>query len=136
MLALKLLECRPVNKMNRAVSILLFFSISLIGLLIDISIFQGLLKLIKSPFLASSISSFAAISFVFIAYRFIKLGSYYSNKQFVVWVFYQIITISVYSILIANLLVSGFAPYVAKLSLVPLSFLLNFIVLNKILRIN
>lgn len=120
--------------MNFTSTFFRFFLISLIGLLIDISIFVILLDVINFPFLVSLLSSFTAITFVFITYRFFSLGVFYSGKQFLIWLCYHIISATAYSLCIANLLLIGFAPYIAKLSLAPISFLLNFLVLNKIIK--
>ena len=111
-----------------------FFLVSLIGLIIDVALFLYLLRNFNDAFLTNIVSSIVAVSFVFVAYRYLKIGKVYSFLQHFFWLIYQLVTILCFSYIIHLMIVINTPPLFAKLIILPITFSLNYLVLNRIIN--
>ncbi|MCT7593193.1 GtrA family protein [Aliarcobacter butzleri] len=113
-----------------------YFYVSLIGLSLDVVIYYTLLHIFgMEVFFANLISSFCAISFVYIMSTkeiFDKQGSILS---YAIYIIYHIISINIYSYLVSYIHYQyGFNPLISKAVTVPLSFITNFIFISVLVK--
>jgi putative flippase GtrA len=113
-----------------------FGLISLIGFFVDVQLFILLLRVEVSPFISSIISSTIAITIVFVLTTvFIKKKNVQKvYDKYLYWVLYQVLSILFFSKLVSLLMVFGYEAITSKLSVVPLSFISNYIVIEMILK--
>jgi putative flippase GtrA len=119
--------------LNLIFQFLRFGIVSLIGLVIDVA---GFLLFVQSSidyFYASLLSSLIAVSFVFLVSGYwIFRRNKFSIQKYIFWVFYQVLNIIFFSWAIEFLCLSGYSPVIAKVSVVPASFTLNFFIMRLI----
>ena len=106
------------------------------GLLLDFSTFYFLTLLEINVFLSNAISSFIAITFVYITTtKFVYLNANYSLDKFVRFVSFYCISILVFSSIIWSIVfLFDIAPLLAKIFVVPFSLIANYFFSTKIIN--
>lgn len=112
-----------------------FAATSLVGLILDISIYIYLINSGTKVFLASVIGSLAAVTFVFFAagiyiFKSKNLGTIY----YFVWLSAQALSITLFALVVQILTDYNVSPIVSKLSVIPITFLLNFLIMTIITK--
>ncbi len=112
--------------------------LALCGLSLDIAIFASINALTGWIFWANILSSWSAISFMYVtSLRFVFKEGRGSRQRYALFVGYYAFSIATFSWLIDALVVhAGLAPLAAKLASVPVSFFVNYffarLILNRV----
>jgi putative flippase GtrA len=109
-----------------------YFYVSLVGLSLDVLIYYTLVHIFgMEVFFANLMSSFSAISFVYIMSTKKIFDKQSSISSYTLYIIYHLISINIYSYLVSSIHVQyGFSPLMSKAVTVPLSFITNFIFMS------
>ncbi len=112
-----------------------YFAVSGTGFSIDLVLFFFLTSANVHVFNSNMISSFVAVSFMYmLSVRYTFTHARYSFKRFVLFICYYGLSIIVFSTLITWLVLHLLiAPMLAKVLVVPLSFLTNYVFASRII---
>lgn len=110
-----------------------FGLISFIGLCLDLLTYFFLIKYFLI-FVSNIVSSGVAVSTVYFLTSIFISDSKKSILSFILWILYQVINILFFSYLLFFIDSLLNDPILSKIILIPFSFLLNFLVINFLLR--
>lgn len=106
-----------------------YFYVSLIGLSLDVVIYYTLVHIFGiEVFFANLISSFCAISFVYIMSTKRIFNKQSSVSSYTIYIIYHVISINIYSYLVSYIHCQyEFSPLISKSLTIPISFVTNFL---------
>lgn len=106
-----------------------YFYVSLIGLSLDITVYYILVHVFDIKiFSANLISSFCAISFVYVMSTKKIFNKQSSVSSYTIYIIYHTISINIYSYLVSYIHCQyEFSPLISKSMTIPISFMTNFL---------
>jgi putative flippase GtrA len=112
-----------------ALKLIQFAAVSGTGLALDFCLFVALLWFRVPPLAANSVSSLAAVTFVYFASvrRVFRYGGQFHVAMFATYAAYQACGIALGSWAVQSLIVAGLPGAASKLAIVPLTFTANYL---------